>query len=331
MSKTVDAAFREFIKESVDIDPNIMSDARDSKEHLKKIIAGYNGDNFFHLCKDFNEEFGSFARKTKMGILDDIDMMFGISADGAIYDSVAGWQNINIYGNPHIKEHRDCMDLQTGLLNSKSVLNKFKERLGKTYSTSDHPSRDGEAVRLKLTYDWSFDIVPCFQTRNESDGRNYYLIPNGYGGWKKTDPRLDRDLVQKVDRMHNGKVLPLIRLCKKWFDVKRFETPASYLIETLVVRYCIAMISLDNSIEVRFINFLSHLLYAINLPVYDMKNIQGDINTLNQNERLTIQNRAKADLNKARIAHLLKTTYIAHQKAISLWHEIFGEDFPTYG
>lgn len=326
MAKTVKNAFDEFMRDSVNLDPQDVSDAKESKDYLIKIISGYDSDDFFHLCQDFNEEFGSFARKTKMGILDDIDMMFGISADGATYEPSNNWNDIKVYGNWHIKEQKECMDLETGLLNSRSVLNKFKERLGQTYSTSDHPVRDGEAIKLRLTYDWSFDVVPCFYTVD-----NFFLIPNGYGGWKKTDPREDRNFIQQVNQKHNGKVRPLIRLCKKWFEVKKFETPMSYLIETMVAKHCASKDVLCNRIDYNFINFLIDLPNIVNSRIMDMKKIQGDINDLSKNNINKISERAKVDQSKVYGIYKAGNEEKYPEYVINLWGEIFGQEFPTYG
>ena len=108
----------------------------------------------------------------------------------------------------------------------------------------------------------------------------YYLIPNGNGGWQKTDPRKDRDYVMKVNEEKKKMVLPLVRLCKKWFEVKKFETPASYLMETLIIRYCESKNVLDDVIYWRFMEFLNYLENGIYNSVQDMKDIQGNINDL---------------------------------------------------
>lgn len=326
MAKMVNDAFDEFMRDSVNLDPQDVSDAKDSKNHLVDIISSYDSDDFFHLCKDFNEEFGSFARKTKMGILDDIDMMFGISADGATYNSNDNWQNVRVYGNYRVKQHRECMDEKTGLLNSRLVLNKFKDRLGQTYSTSDHPVRNGEAIKLKLTYNWSFDVVPCFYTVED-----FFLIPNGYGGWKKTDPTKDRDFVKKVNKKHNGKVLPLVRLCKKWFEVKNVRTPASYMIETMVVNYCNDRLMLSEYIDLEFRDLLNYLRYAVYYQAVDMKGIQDDVNELSDEEKEIISFKAYKDYKKACLAIKAELDEKDWKKSINLWGEIFGEDFPTYG
>ena len=43
-----------------------------------------------------------------------------------------------------------------------------------------------------------------------------YLIPDGNGNWKKTDPRIDAANVTNLNQQHNGNILKVIRLAKYW-------------------------------------------------------------------------------------------------------------------
>ena len=188
---------------------------------LSNIAEFDNEDGFFDLCDSFNVHFGSFARRTKCRELDDIDIMIGISANGGTYFSHS-WDVVTICASTSNQVQIDCTDLN-GNLNSTKVINKFKKKLEylRDYSRSE-VKRSGEAVVLNLlSRDWSFDIVPCFHTVKENDGRSYYLIPNGNGGWKKTDPTIDRKAVQRTNQVLNGKVLELIRLVKRWNKTKK--------------------------------------------------------------------------------------------------------------
>lgn len=98
--------------------------------------------------------------------------------------------------------------------------------------------RNGEAIILNLkSKEWSFDIVPCFHTVEESDGRSYYLIPNGNGNWKKTAPDKDKGHVTSTNQSKDGRVLELIRLCKKWNKVKNAKTLPSYMLETMIINF----------------------------------------------------------------------------------------------
>jgi hypothetical protein len=135
----------------------------------------------------------------------------------------------------------------------------------------------------------------------------------------------------KVNDEKKKMVLPLVRLCKKWFEVKKIETPASYLMETLIVRYCDGKKVLDDTRSWRFMEFLDYLENGIYNSVHDMKDIQGNINDLTFLDCFKISEKAKSDSQKILNALTAELKENNRQKAENLWHEIFGEDFPTYG
>jgi hypothetical protein len=178
--------------------------------------------------------------------------------------------------------------------------------------------------------EWSFDIVPCYHTVQESDGRSYYLIPNGSGNWQKTDPTIDRDKIKTVNERLDNRVLELIRLAKVWNRVKNATTLSSYVMETMVVNYCEGKASLSSSVRWNLFDFLHYFSTNIYCPVYDMKKIQGNLNGYSHAEQSKLINKAKIDVQKATDA-LIAERRGEHQKAINLWREILGEKFPTYG
>ena len=333
MANTVNKAFEEFMRDSVNLDPDIVSSARDSRDNLLSNIAEFSEKNgFFKLWKDKNIQFGSFARKTKCRELDDIDLMICISADSATYSSFGRtWDNIVII--PGVNEaHKECID-DYGYLSSTKVLNRFKKELQnvREYSRSEL-NRRGEAVVLNLiSKDWSFDIVPCFLTSEDSYGKQYYLIPNGNGNWKKTDPAIDRDHIIQTNQSHDGKVLELIRLVKKWNKVKNVKTMPSYLLETMVINYCDSISSLNNYIDLRFRDCLLYIANHILNNVYDLKRIQGNINDLSTDDQYAVKQKAQNDYDKACAASDFEMTQKDMNKSISKWGEIFFCFFPTYG
>lgn len=82
---TVNEAFADFIQNTVNLDSEVVKAARKSRDNLLDNISEFSEkDGFFNLYSEFNVQFGSFASKTKCRELDDIDMMIGISADGAL-------------------------------------------------------------------------------------------------------------------------------------------------------------------------------------------------------------------------------------------------------
>lgn len=334
MATTIKSAFAEFMKDSVNLDPEVVAKARKSRDNLLDNIEEFNNnDDFFRLCKEFNVHFGSFARKTKCRELDDIDLMVGISADGAKYYSTDSWDNVRIIASVENKVQQECKN-DDGTLNSIKVANCFKKKLMniREYKRSEI-KRNGEAVILNLkSKDWSFDIVPCFHTVQEADGRDYYLIPNGEGNWKKTDPRKDQECVTTGNQAKDGRLLELIRLCKKWNKIKHVKTMPSYLMETMLVNYCYREIEFPASLPDRFTLALNIIKEFIYYPaIYDMQEIQGNLlQRLTDEERAKIWIKADHDFKKACEA-LKDAEQGDDKKAIQKWGEIFGNEFPTFG
>ena len=333
MATTVNNAFSEFMMDVVNLDKDIVADARKSRDNLLDNISEFDdADDFFDLYQGFNVHFGSFSRKTKCRELDDIDLMIGISANGATYNATDPWDNVRVTASTINSAQKECKR-DDGTLNSTKVINKFKKKLEavREYSHSDL-HKNGEAVVLNLTSkNWSFDIVPCFHTVPESDGRSYYLIPNGNGNWKKTDPLKDKEHVTDTNQNKDGRVLELIRLCKKWNKVKNAKTLPSYLLETMIINHCDEEEELDKRIEVRFKNALKYIADHALSSVYDMKEIQGNINTIDILDKYTLKMKAQADYEKACEAIKYEIDEKDHEKSINKWREILGGDFPTYG
>ena len=332
MATTVNNAFDEFMRDIVNLDPEIVSAAKASRDNLLHNIAEFDDkDEFFDLCDSFNVHFGSFARKTKCRELDDIDLMIGIAANDATYNSNDPWDAVKITASTTNSAQKDCTR-DDGTLNSAQVSNKFKKKLEsvREYSYSEI-RRNGEAIILNLkSKDWSFDIVPCFHTVVESNGRDYYLIPNGDGNWKKTAPDKDKEHVTNTNQAKDGRVLELIRLCKKWNKVKNAKTLPSYMLETMIINYADSKTELSQWIDLRFRDALQYIADHITSPVYDMKEIQGDINNLDFSDKWNLKQKAQADYDKACDAQEQESA--GNQKdAIKKWGEILGSDFPTYG
>lgn len=319
------------MRDIVNLDSTVTKNARASRDNLLSNIAEFDdADGFFDLCDAFNVHFGSFARKTKCRELDDIDLMIGIAGNDATYYSYS-WDNVTITASTTNQAQIDCTD-SSGFLNSTKVIDKFKEKLKhlREYSRSE-VKRSGEAIVLNLiSKDWSFDIVPCFYTVKESNGRAYYLIPNGNGGWKKTDPTIDRDTMRNTNQKLAGKVLELVRLMKKWNKTKNAATIPSYLLEALLLNYCAMQTDLSDFIDLRFRDVLLYVANNITKAVNDPKNIQGNINTLSYADQLKLSQKASADYNKACEAANFEGQDKNQAKAIKKWGEIFGEDFPSY-
>lgn len=333
MAQSVNAAFAEFLREKVNLDPDHTETARGSRDWLFGQIAAFKDDATFpKLWSDYNIHYGSFARKTKIRPLDDIDLMVGLHAQGASYLDPGFGLPITVTINPESNLKAFCNDY-TNTLNSTKVINKFVSKCASVpqYAKAEI-KRNGVAAVLALkSYDWTFDIVPCFMTSVELNGRNYYLIPDGEGNWKKTDPRIDRARVKDINQAHDGHVLNVLRIIKYWNHRPTTPSMSSYTLETMILNYYAnQLVKASEYVDIEIPKVLGYISTAVYSDVNDPKDIQGNINNLSWDEKTKISSRASSDKQKADSARSLESNG-DHKGSINKWREIFGSEFPIYG
>lgn len=332
MATTVIAAFNKFLSDQVNLDSSVTTQARTSRNWLREQIQTLSSkhDDFPVLYLDVDIYYGSFARRTKIRELDDLDMIVGISAMGTTYQDYSNTVRLIV---PYGIALRELCHEGTNLLNSRRVINKFVSYLSDIpqYAKSEI-KRNGVAAVLNLTsYTWSFDIVPGFFTTPEFDGRTYYIIPDGNGHWMKTDPRIDQKRTTAVNQAHNGNVLNVIRSIKYWNRRPTMPTMPSYLIECIILDYYESRTDKAFSfVDLEIGPVLTYLANAVLRSVQDPKQIQGNINTLVWDDRVAISSRANADIVKAAAARAAENAR-NYELSINIWREVFGPSFPRYG
>ena len=330
MATTVITAFNEFLSDTVNLKKSDTDNARTSRDWLIDQLNGFEKDvNSPINYPEIHIGFGSFARRTKIRPLDDIDLMFGLSAEGCTHDIHDDKIVMNSLDGTRLKkfEHAD-----SATISSISILNHFKAKLQEIsqYQKSEI-KRNKQAVTLQLsTKAWNFDIVPCFKSTVNSLGVSYYLIPDGKGNWMKTDPRIDKERTTTINVNNNGNVLNVIRVVKYWQTTKSFSNMSSYLLETMILNYYANRNDCPAYVDLALEGLFSYLSFTVLLPVYDQKNIQGDINTLSDDERTKISSKFTSEITKIREARNFERDN-EHEKSINKWGEIFGASFPIYG
>ena len=331
--RTVNQAFDEFLKKIVNLDSDETKKAKSSRNWLLSQIESFS-DKDETFPKLYNQKrifFGSFARKTKIRELDDIDIMIALSAEGSFYEEYY-YDNIEIKV-PDSAEHLKslCFD-GTNTLNSRKVINKFLKSLEQVdqYEKADI-KRNQEAATLKLkSYTWNYDLVPCFFTHKDIFDKDYYIIPDGQGNWKKTDPRIDRNRVTDINQSHEGNVLNVIRITKYWNKRPTMPTMSSYLLETMILNYY----ENNSNTASKYVDLeIPKIFYYIGNNIFslvnDPKGIQGNINNLSPEEKLKISIRAFKDYHKAIEATNLEQQG-EYKLSIAKWADIFGPQFPCY-
>ena len=237
-SVTTAQTFDQFRQNLVDLDRNKVRKARQSRVYLQEqLTAVKNADPDFPRITDSFMPFGSFARKTKVRPLDDVDLLVMLNGrDSQVKEDV--WTQAVCVQITSDSSPLEPFADDSGWVKSSWILNRFKSKLKKVpnYQRSEI-KRTGAAVVLNLkSYDWAFDIVPSLPVGDGSGKTIYYLIPDGKGNWVKTDPRTDQEHVTSANQNQNGNLLPMIRLIKYW-NVRSRAAPrlASYHLETLLI------------------------------------------------------------------------------------------------
>lgn len=328
MATTVNDAFYEFLRDTVNLDSQDTSTARSSRDNLISNINGFSGDSdFFNVYFDRNLKFGSFARHTKIRPIDDIDLMICFSATNDMerrtYNEGEGCIYIEGIG---CDKRNDLLSTGTNHLNSTKVINRLISKLSdlNDYNKAEmHKNQEAATLQLK-SYTWNYDIVPCFYTDT-----GLYLIPDGSGNWKKTDPRIDNDRTAKLNQKHKGKLLDVIRLMKYWNNRKITIRIPSYLLECMILSVYDASDEKEYyRIDLELRDLFNALSSSIYYPVPDPKGLQGDLNVFSVADRIKISTALSDAYNKAKEASSLG---LFNQKAaINRWKEVLGNSFPDF-
>lgn len=327
MPNNINTAFRQFLADTVNLDADETILARTDRDNLKERLANIATTvaTFPKLLPDRHIHFGSFSRKTKRRPLDDVDMMFCLNAEGATYNEYAGNTGIEVYINQQDSNLWPLTNNDTNTLNSIKVLNKFKTELSSLYHyRSAELNTRQEAVKLKLTTRaWSFDIVPCFHSDIDQ-----YLIPDGGGKWKKTDPRVDKARMTGINTSLGGNVLNPVRIIKFWNSRATMPTMPSYLLEVMIINHYQTRFFATQYVDMEIPPILEYIRDNIFNVVWDPKGFQGDLNTLTWEQRNAIFTRANLDLSRSLEARGLEASDMPG--CMRLWKELFGPLFPGY-
>lgn len=334
MSFTVGGAFQSFRDGCVDLLPMHSRRARSSRNWLSmQLIALNKKDRNFPKLNNQTLHFGSFARKTKIHPLDDIDMMLLLVGTGTrLYRHQESslddyWLEIESPFAPLAK-----FPDSHGFVNSTKILNAIRSKISaiSLYEKAEI-KRTGEAVTLNLkSYPWIFDIVPAVPIVDEINRVLYYAIPNGRGDWKLTDPRIDQRIVTNINLRHKLKYLPTVRLLKYWN--RRVHKPrlSSYYFETLAHHvFNSANIILDFPSAIK--TFFNEAPAYINFPCPDPKqlgyDLDSDVSTETKQKVIAAMDKANNDAWNA----LYYESRGDDKRAIEMWGQVFGSEFPKYG
>jgi hypothetical protein len=240
----VDAGFEDLLSNKINIPPGIRSTASDSQNHLRDFLSRecLRDTNFPRVLSKIDSDFlgGSFARHTKTWPLDDIDLYVPLDGHNLFY--MQNGQRL-----PYVVQS-DGILLRNPLLterwangqyvSSAKLLLEFSRVLARHYRGSD-VRINGNRVSIRMKQGASadsdglgYDIVPCFSLKPDRAGEfEVYLIADGYGGWTRTNPRLDADVCEILQAFHNKIYRKVVKLVKYWNETRLVSNISSYYIE----------------------------------------------------------------------------------------------------
>lgn len=329
MATSVNQAFDSFHSDTVNLLSDRTDKARSSRDYLvKQLNLLPDKEPTYPIAyTEKHNNYGSFARKTKIRELDDVDMIYCMSSTGATYIKDGSYQNtFDIHTTTAGKR---LSDMAVGnILNSNKVLGEIQACLKDVENYSEAKiHKKNEAITLKLlTYEWNFDILPAFYTDTD-----FYLIPDGEGRWKATNPNIDQERTTSINQKHSGQILQIIRTIKYWSRYQFDDTMSSYLLENFIVNFFNSRASIYKYIDYNLRDFWLSLSSSVYNSVYDPKGFDGDINQLIYAEKAMISQFASTAYKLSDEAINAETVNNDHKTAIGKWRQIFGSAFPAHG
>lgn len=293
MSTTIEGAFREF---KSNIEPTglqkstVASRQKNVRDAVSKELSV--SDSFLA---------GSYSRSTMIAPLKEADVDIFIILDNKYsyhYDGKNGGQ--------------------AGLLDL------LKRALKRTYTRTPDISRNGQAVTITFT-DFIVDVVPVFDRKGGG-----YLIPNSISqSWLSTDPKKHIEICAAENQAHNGNLVPLIKMMKRWNKVIN-NYFMSFHLEVMILQTLYQVKITDYSSGVRY--FFDKARDYVTKQNPDPADYKGDVGAyLNTQQKI---DNAVSRIETAYKRALKAEDYADRYKvedAIDMWRQIFGNYFPSYG
>ncbi|MEG1482842.1 hypothetical protein [Clostridium sp.] len=244
----VNSEFNKFIDNNITLDQGDISKKAESRRDIidaviKKIKE--KGD-CPQVYKENNTEyihFGSYFKGTKVGNVDEFDVMLIIDSNEGIF-SVGGTKKGEGQGglSPNPKYNGNYNKEDESGISPRKIMNWLKntieEALDKTKYKVDI-IKDGQAVTVKNEKEYyAVDFVPGGIFKDINTQEIFYIIPKGDAnlGWIVTNPNIDKEII-KDKASTNSQFKNTIRLFKYLFKESYNVTISSYAVESAVVDY----------------------------------------------------------------------------------------------
>ena len=203
------------------------------------------------------------------------------------------------------------------------LLELVRSTLRKTYPTSPRIARNGQAVTISFA-DFIVDVVPCFNRQ----GGGYLIPDSGSTTWIETDPTTHAELVSEQNRVHDGNLIPLIKMIKGW----------NRNIGNQFVSFYLELIAIDILNGVTITDLPSGMRYFFDKGREKIKYLATDpagfghqINGLDNVSNVALAVKRFETAHNTAVAAEQSELLISTGGGFDGWRKIFGNYFPTYG
>jgi len=207
---------------------------------------------------------------------------------------------------------------------SAGFLTWIRDLLNDEYKSTRVSTR-GISVRIFLGEDIEVDLVPGFVR----DGGGY-LIPNGKGLWRETNPPSHHDLVERENVRLGSRLKPLIRLMKTWNNANDHPV-RSFHVEMMVIAAWGSSSSIP-AWPIAVAKSLGSLSNQVTTRFFDpwTPPVQFIDDDLGATQRANARTMLVSDAATALLA-LETEARGGHREAIAGWNTVYRQKFPAYG
>jgi Second Messenger Oligonucleotide or Dinucleotide Synthetase domain len=205
-----------------------------------------------------------------------------------------------------------------------ALLDRVKATLKKKYTRTPKISRNGQAVTITFS-DFLVDVVPAFCRKGGG-----FLIPDSINArWISTDPKNHVELWATANSIHNGNLVPLIKMLKAW-NRQNASLLRSFHMEAMILKILTNVEIVDFSSGARFV--FDKARQTVRYATYDPSGYGGNLA-----DYLDTQKKIDDVVTRLEIAyeHAVDADSLERQGKISSsidkWRLIFGNYFPSYG
>jgi hypothetical protein len=340
-SSAVNGAFDELLRKQINIEDGIRSKASDSQNHLRDFLSSeYQNDQTFPSVLSVQDrDFlgGSFARHTKIWPLDDIDIYFPLDGYSLNYlqDGLRLPYTVVSDGVLSSNPLLTARWMSGSYISSRKLISGLSAVLQRHYPRTD-VRPDGEAVRIAMAHGETededglgFDVVPCFLMRPDAISEaKFYLIPDGQDGWIRTNPKVDKEIANKLHQNNARSYKKAIKILKFWNKEALNGALQSYYVELAIARRFLDSNSAGNY-AAKVSEAVAFAFYAVNVAI-SSGSLSSFVNQAPLVSPGDVSDHHRFIVNKmAGVARLaFEAEQVGNQdQAIELWRQIFGETF----